>query len=143
MHIGMIKNVSKHEEAVNSILRINFFTHESQGLQSGIYVQCPEEDELWYGRKREPGEEGEDSQPVFIKELIFRSWDKERFNGIFKQLKESIKKIRLKEHEHRDKADHVAQPRLELMHGKRPKLSNVTLRPSVTNRKTVGNLEIH
>lgn len=30
--MGMIKNVSKNEETVNSILRINFFTPESQGM---------------------------------------------------------------------------------------------------------------
>lgn len=71
-------------------------------------MQCPEEEELWYGRKREPGEEGEDSQPIFIKELIFRSSDKDRFNSIFKGLKEATKRIKAKEQERRDKADLVA-----------------------------------
>lgn len=29
VHLGMLKNVSKHEEAVHSVLRLNFFTPET------------------------------------------------------------------------------------------------------------------
>lgn len=74
--------------------------------------------------------------------MIFRSSDKDRFNAIFKGLKEATKRIRTKEQERKEQDSLVAQPKLEMIPGKRLKLNNVTLRPSLTNRKTVGNLEI-
>ena len=141
LHIGMIRNVSKNEEGTRALLRLNFFTQETAGLQSGINVICPSYPDLWYGHEREPGEAGEDQTAIFIKELIFQSADKDRFANLFKALKDSIKRIRMLEQEQRDRVDLVAQPMLQL--GRRAKLSNVTLRPSPTNRKIMGNLELH
>ncbi len=141
IHIAMIRNVSKNEEGHTALLRLNFFTPETGGLQSGINVICPSNEELWYGYEREPGEAGEESTPIFIKELILRSSDRERFSMLFKMLKESIKKIRTLEQDQRERVGMIAQPALKL--SRKAKLANVTLRPSASNRKIVGHLELH
>jgi nucleosome binding factor SPN SPT16 subunit len=122
-HVSLIKNVSKSDENSFSFLRINFHTPIS-GLNMGF-------NELNL------------SQPVFIRDLSYKSKDTKNIANLFKMIKDLIKKVKAMEQEEREKSDLVAQENLQLMKGRRIVLNDVTIRPNITSKKTIGALEIH
>jgi nucleosome binding factor SPN SPT16 subunit len=122
-HVSLIKNVSKSDENAFSFLRINFHTPIT-GLNMDF-------------------EKLNLNQPVFIRDLSFKSKDHKNFANLFKAIKDLIKKVKAKDQEDREKSDLVAQENLVLMKGKRIALNDVTVRPNITSKKTTGVLETH
>ena len=123
-HISLIKNVSKNEENSFSNLRINFHTPIT-GVPSTAF-----------GDMNIP-------QPVYIRDLSYKSADQKNMANLFKQIKDLIKKVKVKDQEEKEKSDLVAQESLVLMKGKRIYLNDVIVRPNITSKKTSGVLEAH
>jgi nucleosome binding factor SPN SPT16 subunit len=123
-HISLIKNVSKNEENSFSNLRINFHTPIT-GVPSTAFGDM------------------DLAQPVYIRDLSYKSADHKNMTNLFKQIKDLIKKVKVKDQEEREKSDLVAQESLVLIKGKRIALNDVIIRPNITSKKTSGVLEAH
>jgi nucleosome binding factor SPN SPT16 subunit len=121
-HVSLIKNVSKSDENSFSFLRINFHTPIS-GLTGFNELNL--------------------NQPVYIRDLSYKSKDTKNIANLFKMIKDLIKKVKAMEQEEREKSDLVAQESLQLMKGRRIVLNDVTIRPNITSKKTMGALELH
>jgi nucleosome binding factor SPN SPT16 subunit len=126
-HASTIKNVSKNEEGKFTFLRINFIFPGSGLMKDSKYV-LPE---LTQPRS------------YYVKELTFRSTNSRNLNNSFKTLKELIKKVRSLEISEKEKSHFSEQEKLVLIKGKRPTLSDVTIRPNISGKKTQGCLEGH
>ena len=122
-HISLIKNVSKNEENTFSFLRINFHTPIT-----GLSVDH---------------QKLKLNEPVFIRDLSYKSKDHKNIGFLFKMIKDLIKKVKVKDQEDREKIDLVAQENLITMKGKRLVLNDLTIRPNITSKKTTGVLEAH
>jgi nucleosome binding factor SPN SPT16 subunit len=123
-HVSLIKNVSKSEENSFSFLRINFHTPISGT------------NHLSFGDLNM-------NQPVFIKDLSYKSKDHKNTANLSKTIKDMIQKLKRKDQEELVKSDLVTQENLILMKGRKIGLSEVTIRPNITNKKTTGYLEAH
>ncbi|EFA86784.1 FACT complex subunit SPT16 [Heterostelium album PN500] len=117
-HISTIKNVSKTEE----YLRINFNTPSSF---------TPEQAELV------------PKQLLFIREVTFRVQDIRTLNNYVRIIKEMRKRVTTRETETRDKSTLIAQEKLILTRGRFPRLADVSVRPTISGRRSLGNLEAH
>lgn len=123
-HISLIKNVTKSEENSFSTLRINFITPIT-GL-SNFSI-----------------EETQGNNPVYIRDLSYKSKDQKYILDLLNKIKELIKNFKIKDQEHREKSDLVTQENLILMKGRKIALNDVTIRPNLTGKKTTGVLEAH
>ncbi|GAM27039.1 hypothetical protein SAMD00019534_102140 [Acytostelium subglobosum LB1] len=117
-HISTIKNVSKMEE----YLRINFNNPNSY---------TPEQ------RETIP------HQLMFIREVTYRILDAKSLNNYLRLIKEMRKRVTSRESENREKSTLIAQEKLILTKGRIPKLSDTSVRPTLSGRRSLGNLEAH
>jgi nucleosome binding factor SPN SPT16 subunit len=125
-HVSTIKNVSKSEEGRYTYLRINFFAPGTALKDLGYEL---------------PALRGD--QAYFLHELLFRCADSKSAAAAYRMLKELIKRVKHKDQEAQQKKDLVEQGALVVLRGKRPLLSDLTMRPSMAGKKTTGVLEGH
>ena len=117
-HISCLKNVTRHSDGTNSILRINFQTPGSSS--GGIIFPIPTPD----GPKK-----------VYIKELTYRSSNINAHNEIVKQVKELQKRCKGVENEVVYKSGEKFNLGNQLK-----SLNDLRMRPYLTGRKTTGTL---
>lgn len=124
---ALIKSVTKSKDALYEYLRINFHTPIS-GTSNISFSELT-------GVK----------DPIFIRDLSYKSTDRRHFDTCFKQINDLIKKVKAKEKEDREKSNLVEQETLQLNKtSKRVYIDNISLRPSFNGKsKTVGMLEAH
>jgi nucleosome binding factor SPN SPT16 subunit len=127
-HVSTIKNVSKSEEGSYCYLRINFFHQGLGNLMRDTSFALPEPST---------------ASSIYLKELTLRSSNSKNLLGVFRMIKELIKRVKTKEIEAKQKRDLVDQEKLIIIKGKRPVLQDLTIRPNLSGKKTVGFLEAH
>jgi len=140
-HISTIKNTSVSKEGEYQYLRINFFCPGSNHLNKENKTSFPTHD---------------NDQPTFIKELTFRGWVGRESSSnrgeapatnlmlAFRLIKELQKKYKAREDELREKEGIVKQDKLIINHNKaNPKLKDLSIRPTIAQRKMQGHLEAH
>lgn len=130
-HIDMIKNVVLPDPDMATYLRINFYT---PGVALG--KEAPP-NTVKLIQKHGP-------YATFIRELTFRSLDSHNLTQAFRQISELRKRVRQREISEREEANLVKQEKLiKTRDGRVPRLSDLTMRPVFSGRKTQGNLESH
>ncbi|GMH75505.1 hypothetical protein TrLO_g8991 [Triparma laevis f. longispina] len=131
-HISTIKNVVMPEPDRATYLRINF---HSAGVTLGKDVPA---NVVKLIEKHSPF-------ATFIKELTFRSLDKNNLTSAYRQISELRKRVRQREQKEAEESNLVEQEKLVRMkEGKVPRLSDLTMRPALgKGRKTIGQLEAH
>lgn len=136
-HISTIKNLSTSVEGDFTYLRLNFF-HPGVAVNKAAIENVP------VGPQEE----------VFIKELTYRasnlkesgelSSPSTNLNLAFKLIKDMQKEYKEKEHEEREKEGMVKQDTLIISNNKNnPKLKDLYVRPSTTQKRITGTLEAH
>jgi len=130
-HISTIKNVVLPDPDLATYLRINFYTAGSTiGKDTPVNM----------GKlilKHAP-------YASFIRELTFRSLDSHNLTQAFRQISELRKRVRQREIREQEEANLVKQEKLVRTKNERvPRLSDLTLRPVFSGRKTQGNIEAH
>ena len=134
-HVSTIKSVSTNTEGQWTFLRINFH------FPSGTQLQYPPE-------------ATQDPNSLFIRELTLKN-QATKVQGenhlivASKEIKDLIKKVKDAEqeaasgkHEAAQEAQSKNEP-LVMIKGKKETLENLVIRPNITGKKTLGNLEIH
>lgn len=130
-HISTIKNVVMPEVDGATLLRINFYT---AGIALG--KEAPK-NMVKVVQKYAP-------YASFIREMTFRSLDGQNLTQAFRQISELRRRARAKELREQEEADLVEQEKLVRTRNERvPRLSDLTMRPVLSARKTQGNLEAH
>ncbi|XP_078365662.1 FACT complex subunit SPT16-like isoform X1 [Oculina patagonica] len=134
-HISTIKNISSSDEGGYTYLRINLFCPGSAvGRSEGSLFAQPE--------------------ATFVKEVNYRSSNTKQHGAhqppaynlttAFRLIKEVQKKFKTREAEEKERQGVVQQGNLILNPNKgNPKLKDLYIRPSITNRKSPGTLEAH
>jgi nucleosome binding factor SPN SPT16 subunit len=126
-HVSTIKNVSKTDEAGGSFLRVNFHVPgDGAAFNTPLGFPKPKGDNF-----------------AFLKEITIRMHDPKTVANAHKIIKELIKRLKVRDQEKKEKEGLVAQKGLILLQGKKPILTNVSLRPNITGKKTTGILEGH
>ena len=122
-HVSLIKNPSKTEDNQYTVLRINF-------IVPGSTVD--------FGELK-------GKNPVFVRELSYKSKNKAEIQNILLQIRELSKNYKSKLQENKEKSDLVAQEHLIINKGKRILLNDVSIRPTITGtgKKIIGVLEAH
>jgi nucleosome binding factor SPN SPT16 subunit len=81
---------------------------------------------------------------AFLKECIFRSYDARHMTTVMSQFQETRKKMRMREMKAEQDKGLVEQAKLIRIKDQRvPRLQDVTMRPAISGRKTLGTLEAH
>ena len=138
-HISTVKNLSTSVEGDYTYLRLNFF-------HPGVAVNKPTDTVA--------SSSSAPSQDVYIKEVTYRASNLKESGEIsapstnlglaFKYIKDMQKEFKEKEHEEREKEGMVKQDNLVLSNNKNnPKLKDLYVRPSTTQKRTTGTLEAH
>lgn len=130
-HISTIKSVIMPEPDKATYLRINFYgpgaalgKEASKNMGQLVAKYGP--------------------QAAFIKELTYRSVDGRNLTTAFRLIQELRKRVRQREQKAEQEKDLVQQAKLIRIKDQRvPRLQDVTMRPSFSGRKCVGNLEPH
>lgn len=120
-HIALIKNATKSEDGNLTVLRINFITPISQYDFGEIKYE----------------------NPVFIRDISYKHKDNKIITDLMNDIRELIKNYKIKQQEIKEKNDLVKQEHLILLKGKNIQLRDVIIRPGMSNKKTIGNLEAH
>lgn len=124
-HISVLKNISKHDEANMSSLRLNFHVPGTASLSANI--NFPES-------KDHPNF-------LYIRELTFRSKDTRRLNETFKKIKDLQKRTKIEMDSNKENLNE--QESLILFKGKKPVLQDLKIRPNISGKKSSGMLEAH
>lgn len=122
-HISVIKNVSRQNEGRITSLRFNF---NIPGNSTSSNIVFPDPKTL-------------DFTPIYMKEMTYRSARGDHLNDIYRKVKDLQKAYKQKEI--LDEVDN--RQTISLVHGKKPALQNLKLRPTLSGRKTTGTLECH
>jgi nucleosome binding factor SPN SPT16 subunit len=139
-HISTFKNLSTSVEGDYTYLRLNFF-------HPGVSVTKPADATPAASASTVP-------QEIYIKELTYRASNLKESGELsapstnlglaFKYIKDMQKEYKEKEHEEREKEGMVKQDSLILSNNKaNPKLKDLYVRPSTTQKRTTGTLEAH
>ncbi|KAL7575718.1 hypothetical protein ACA910_003052 [Epithemia clementina (nom. ined.)] len=130
-HISTIKNVVMPEADNATLLRINFYT---AGVALGKEAPA---NMVKLVQKYAP-------YASFIREMTFRSLQSHNLTVAFRQISELRRRARARELREQEEADLVEQEKLIRTRNERvPRLSDLTMRPVVSARKTQGSLEAH
>lgn len=130
-HISTIKNVVLPDPDNATLLRINFYT---AGIALGKEAPA---NMVKLVQKYAP-------YASFIREMTFRSLDGNNLVTAFRQISELRKRARAREVREIEERNLVKQEKLVRTKNERvPRLSDLTMRPVFTGRKTQGNLEAH
>lgn len=119
-HIACVKNVTKHLDGTQSVLRVNF---HSPAMSSGNVVL--------------PTLSNFGSMPIYIKELTYRSGKNEVLASLVKQMKDLQRKFRLQTSIASSNIKSKDKPALR---NKLKSLSDIKMRPTMSGRKTIGQL---
>jgi len=133
-HISAIKSVTKLDEELGTILRLNFFFPTSghtfaKDVSANMRTVMTKFPNLHY-----------------VKEMSFRSKDPHNLTRQFRQIKELQKQLRLKARQREVERDIVEQEALVLNKNptkKLPILNDVSMRPPVRKGKCIGRLQAH
>lgn len=130
-HISTIKNVVLPDPDVATFLRINFYTAGmAVGKDATINMAKLVEKYAPY--------------TSFIREMTFRSLDGHNLTQAYRMISELRKREKQKEVQEQEEANLVKQDKLMRTRNERvPRLSDLTMRPVFSGRKTQGNLEAH
>ncbi|KAF8337624.1 FACT complex subunit SPT16 [Cantharellus anzutake] len=124
-HINTLKTCSKSDEGEYTILRLNF---QIPGSHAGKKEDAP----------------FEDPDATFIKSLVYRSTDGNRFEALNKAISDLRKEATKRENEQKEMADVVQQDNLVEIRGRKPlRLPDVFARPALDGKRLAGELEIH
>mmetsp|Transcript_2922 Transcript_2922/g.8893 ORF Transcript_2922/g.8893 Transcript_2922/m.8893 type:complete len:574 (-) Transcript_2922:748-2469(-) len=131
-HISMIKNTVQPDPDRNSTyLRLNFFA-PGQPLGKDVVPTTTSVIE----------EHGHSS--IFVKEMLYRSHESRRLTAAYRMIQELRKRFRQHAAKAAEEADLVAQEKLVKMRDQRiPRMSDLTMRPFISGKKTTGTLEAH
>lgn len=121
---NLIKSVSLSNHDHHEFLRINFHTPISGAGALSFSEILKSKD------------------PVFIKDLIYKSTDKRHIENVSNSIQILIKNVKAREKEEKEKADLILQENLVLVHPPIAKLNNVSIRPTF-GKKQLGILETH
>jgi nucleosome binding factor SPN SPT16 subunit len=130
-HMSMIKQVSMPEPDRATYFRVNFYAPGAGGGKD-----TPKNTQLLL----------EKYAPLypFIKDLTFRSLDPRSVSTAFRNYQELRKRIRARAVQAEQERGLVEQARLTRIKDQRvPRLQDLTMKPSLSNRKCVGTLESH
>lgn len=119
-HIACIKNVTKHQESKFMSIRFNF---QTPSISTGNLVF--------------PMSSTFGSNPIYIKELTFRSTNMEGIISITKQIKEMQKNFKLNLSLNRSSLSKINK---EVLKDKLKTLNDLKMRPTLRGRKTNGSL---
>lgn len=139
-HISTLKNLSSSVEGDFTYLRLNFF-------HPGVSINKPTASTSSEGTY--PNQDC-----VYIKEITYRATNIKEAGEIsapstnlglaFKYIKDMQKEYKEKEHEEKEKEGMVKQDSLILSNNKNnPKLKDLYIRPSTTQKRTPGTIEAH
>ncbi|KAF7311639.1 FACT complex subunit SPT16 [Mycena kentingensis (nom. inval.)] len=124
-HINTIKNASKNEEGDFVYIRINF---QTPGQLTGKKEDTP----------------FENPDATFIRSVVFRSSDMNRFDNVYRQITELKKEANKREQNKKEMADVVEQDKLIEQKARRPsKLPDAFIRPALDGKRLAGEVEIH
>lgn len=79
----------------------------------------------------------------YVKELVFRSLDHDRFSTLEKEIKDLQKKKKQELAEKIVRQDLIEQEVLKINKGKKPIMKDLCSRPTVGSKKAKGQLECH
>lgn len=114
-------------------MRINFFQPPKTATMSKEMSRNMQSLMVKYGDRH-----------VVVKEMTFRSLDSRNLVQAYAQFTELKKKIKQREMKAEQEKDIVVQAKLVRIKDQRvPRLQDVTMRPQISGRKCVGNLEAH
>eukprot|EP00011_Vannellida_sp_DIVA3-517-6-12_P000344 CAMPEP_0114614668 /NCGR_PEP_ID=MMETSP0168-20121206/5772_1 /TAXON_ID=95228 ORGANISM="Vannella sp., Strain DIVA3 517/6/12" /NCGR_SAMPLE_ID=MMETSP0168 /ASSEMBLY_ACC=CAM_ASM_000044 /LENGTH=1014 /DNA_ID=CAMNT_0001825723 /DNA_START=5 /DNA_END=3049 /DNA_ORIENTATION=+ len=123
-HISTIKNATKDGER----LRINFLYPSTAANIAKLNHQAVTDQ----------------TQCAFIREMTFHIPKASRLNSCVSAITQLKQAVRQKEQLSDRQASVKKQKKLQLLgHGQAPRLQRVFIRPNISGRKTVGNLEAH
>jgi nucleosome binding factor SPN SPT16 subunit len=128
IHVSTIKNVSKNEEGKYIYLRINFLHPGFATIGRDSTYTLPEV---------------KGPEAFYLRELSIRSSNSKNLNNAFRLIKELIKRVKVKDWEEEEKKNLVDQEKLIVIKGKRPMLTDLSIRPNISGKKTQGTLEAH
>eukprot|EP01133_Synstelium_polycarpum_P015861 gene15861-18847_t len=117
-HISTIKNVSKYDD----FLRINFNTPTSLSPEQTVGIP---------------------KQLLYVREVTYRIQEAKALSNTLRLIKEMRKRVTTRETENRFKMTLIAQEKLILTRGRFPRLNDVSVRPTISGRRSLGNLEAH
>merc|ERR1719155_79477 len=81
---------------------------------------------------------------TFVKEMLYRSHDSQRLTAAYRMIQELRKRFRQNALKAAEEANLVAQEKLVKMRDQRiPRMADLTMRPFVSGKKTMGPLEAH
>lgn len=140
-HISTLKNLSSSVEGDFTYLRLNFF-HPGATINKPMSTTTASEGTY-------PNQDC-----VYIKEVTYRATNIKEAGEIsapstnlglaFKYIKDMQKEFKEKENEEKEKEGMVKQDNLIVSHNKNnPKLKDLYIRPSATQKRTPGTLEAH
>mmetsp|Transcript_2955 Transcript_2955/g.9019 ORF Transcript_2955/g.9019 Transcript_2955/m.9019 type:complete len:755 (-) Transcript_2955:748-3012(-) len=131
-HISMVKNVVQPDpDRTATYLRLNFFT-PGQTLSKDA---APATTKLIE-------EHGQSS--MFIKEMLYRSRESQRLTAAYRMIQELRKRFRQHAAKAAEEADLIPQEKLVKMRDQRiPRMADLTMRPFISGKKTMGTLEAH
>jgi nucleosome binding factor SPN SPT16 subunit len=128
VHVSIVKNVSITNEGKWSHLRLNFHTPSSgnsNATSNLVFPPLP-------GKNR-----------IYMKEMTFKSGDGKSLPTIFKMIKDLQKKYKQKNQTETNMKGLKKQDELMKLVGGKHQLENLTVRPNISGKKTVGKLELH
>ena len=128
-HISTIKSVTKTEEGPKSFLRLNFYA-PNQALGKDVHPAMA-------------AAVARNGASIFVKTLNFMSRDGRNLASVEAQIKALQKKDRAEREAHKQAANLVEQARLILSKDRVPRLSDLSMWPPLSGRKTVGTIEAH
>ncbi|CAN0025848.1 unnamed protein product, partial [Ectocarpus sp. 12 AP-2014] len=133
LSIHTIKNVTQPDPDNHChYLRINFFTSGSSLGKEASRTMAKLVDKHTSG-----------DPATFVKELIYRSLERQNLDKVYRQIQELRKRLRTREQKAVEEADLVTQAKLIRSKDQRvPRLQDLTMRPTLAG-KTVGSLEAH
>lgn len=131
-HISTIKTVSKVDEELATLLRINFFYPTgSSGFSKDISAEMKNVIETH-------------PDLVYVKEMSFKSKDGRNLNKQLRMIKELQKKVRARQKKKEQQADLVDQVDLILNQtSKKPRLRDISMKPALHKGKCIGSLTAH
>eukprot|EP00924_Labyrinthula_sp_SR-Ha-C_P014349 maker-scaffold_20-snap-gene-3.40-mRNA-1 protein AED:0.12 eAED:0.00 QI:66/1/0.66/1/0.5/0.33/3/132/1068 len=133
-HITSIKSVSKSDEERATLLRLNFFYPTNSTLSKDA------SDEMRALIEKYP-------KLAYVKEMSFKSRETEsaNLNLQLRLIKELQKKVRARKKKKEQEQDIVPQQKLILntRSGRKPRITDVSMRPPLRKGKCYGNLTAH
>ncbi|CAI2378197.1 unnamed protein product [Moneuplotes crassus] len=128
IHVSIVKNVSLTTEGNCARLRINFHVPSSGNSNVSSHLVFPPLNGV---------------NKIYLKEMTFKSHDTRSLPVTFKMIKDLQKKYKMKNQAETNKKGLVKQGPLLKMLGNKFHLDNLTVRPNISGKKTVGKLEVH